>query len=122
MIERIDEMPAGTIGLRASGKLSVDDYQHVLEPALREGIGSGELRLVFVLSDFEGLEPAAFPEDIKTGLSAWFGNHSAWKRFALVTDVAWVAKAMQMFAWMTPGEVMICELDRLEAAKQWVAG
>jgi hypothetical protein len=27
MIERIDDMPAGTIGLRASGKLSREDYQ-----------------------------------------------------------------------------------------------
>jgi hypothetical protein len=121
MIERIDEMPAGTIGLRASGKLSREDYQQVLEPALREGIESGELRLVFVLSDFEGLEPSALPEDIKTGLSAWLGHHSAWKRFALVTDVTWVARAMQMFAWMTPGEVMIFELDRLADAKEWVA-
>ena len=122
MIERIDEMPPGAIGLRASGKLSRDDYQRVLESALREGIDSGELRLMFVLSDFEGLEPAALPEDIKTGLSAWLGHHSAWKRFALVTDVEWVAKAMHMFAWMTPGEVMICGLDRLEDARRWVAG
>ena len=122
MIERIDEMPVGTIGLRASGKLSRDDYRQVLEPALREGIDAGELRLLFVLTDFDGLEPAAVPEDVKTGLSAWFGHHSAWKRFALVTDVEWVAKAMQMFAWMTPGEVMIYDLDRLEDARGWVAG
>jgi len=38
MIERIDEMPAGTVGLDASGKLSRDDYQNVLEPALEEGL------------------------------------------------------------------------------------
>jgi SpoIIAA-like len=122
VIERIDEMPVGTVGLRASGKLSRDDYRQVLEPALREGIDAGELRLLFVLTDFDGLEPAAVPEDVKTGLSAWFGHHSAWKRFALVTDVEWVAKAMRMFAWMTPGEVMIYDLDRLEDARGWVAG
>jgi hypothetical protein len=122
VIERIDEMPVGTVGLRASGKLSRDDYRQVLEPALREGIDTGELRLLFVLTDFDGLEPAAVPEDVKTGLSAWFGHHSAWKRFALVTDVEWVAKAMRMFAWMTPGEVMIYDLDRLEDARGWIAG
>jgi hypothetical protein len=122
MVERIDDMPAGTIGLRASGKLSRDDYREVLEPALREGIESGELRLVFVLTDFDGLETGALREDVRTGLSAWFGHHSAWKRFALVTDVEWVAKAMHMFAWMTPGDVMICDLDRLDEAKAWVAG
>jgi SpoIIAA-like len=122
VIERIDEMPVGTIGLRASGKLSRDDYRQVLEPALREGIDAGELRLLFALTDFHGLEPEAVPEDVKTGLSAWFGHHSAWKRFALVTDVEWVAKAMHMFAWMTPGEVMIYDLDGLEDARGWVAG
>jgi hypothetical protein len=121
VFDRIDEMPAGTIGLRASGRLTRDDYWQVLEPALREGIEAGELRLVFVLTDFQGLEAAAIPEDVKTGLSAWFGHHSAWKRFALVTDVEWVAKAMRMFKWMTPGEVMIVDLDQLEAAKAWVA-
>ena len=80
-------MPAGAIGLRASGKLSREDYREVLEPALQEGIDSGDLRLLFVLSDFDGLEMGAVPEDLRTGLSAWFGHHSAWKRFALVTDV-----------------------------------
>jgi len=122
MIERIDGMPTGTVGLRASGKLGKDDYTGVLEPALREGVGSGELRLLFVLTDFDGLEAAAIPEDVKTGLEAWVRDHSAWKRFALVTDVEWVAKAMHMFTWLTPGEVLIRDLDGLEEAKAWVAG
>jgi hypothetical protein len=68
MIERIEDMPAGTIGL------------------------------------------------------AWFGHHSAWRRFALVTDVEWVARAMHMFAWMTPGEVLIRTPNELEEARGWVAG
>lgn len=122
MIERIDEMPAGAVGLRASGKLSRDDYRNVLEPALEQGVASGELRLLFVLTDFEGLEHGAWIEDAKTGLNAWVRNHAAWKRFALVTDVEWVAKAMRMFTWLTPGEVIVRDLDGLEEAKAWVAG
>jgi len=46
MIERIDDMPTGTIGFRASGKLTRDDCRNVLEPVLRPGIvriwGPGE--------------------------------------------------------------------------------
>lgn len=122
MIERVEEMPAGTIGLRASGKLSKDDYRTVLEPALAEGVESGELRLVFELTDFDGLEAGAWIEDVKTGLSALVRNHSAWRRFALVTDVEWVAKAFRLFTWMTPGEVETFELDGFEQAKAWVAG
>jgi hypothetical protein len=82
----------------------------VLEPALREAVESGELRVVFVLTDFEGLERGAWIEDVKTGLTVWIRDHSAWKRFALVTDVGRVAKATHMFAWLTPGEVMIFDL------------
>jgi len=121
MIERIEDMPSGTIGLRASGKLSVEDYREVLEPALREGVGSGELRLMFVLADFDGLEPGAWVEDAKTGLGAWVRDHSAWKRFALVSDVEWVAKAMRMFAWMAPGEARVFDLDQEDEARAWVA-
>jgi hypothetical protein len=29
---------------------------------------------------------------------------------------------MRMFTWLTPGEVMVCDLDELERAKAWVAG
>jgi len=122
MIERIEDMPAGTVGLRAQGKLTKRDYREVLEPALSEAVESGELRLLFVLTDFGGLEPGAWIEDVKTGLRVWMRDHSAWRRFALVTDVEWVAKAMQMFTWLTPGEVMIGDLDSLQEATSWVAG
>lgn len=121
MIERIEGMPTGTAGLRASGKLSREDYREVLEPVLQEAVDSGELRLVFVLVDFDGLDPGAWIEDVKTGLGAWVRDHSAWKRFALVTNTEWVAKAMRAFAWMAPGEVSVYRLDQLEEAKRWVS-
>jgi hypothetical protein len=121
MVERIDDMPAGTIGFRASGKLTRDDYREVLEPVLREAAESGEIRMLFRLTDFEGLEPGAWFEDVKTGLGLGLGHHSAWRRSAIVTDVDWIGKAFKLFAWMTPGEVMTYGLDQLEDAKSWVA-
>src|SRR5690348_16056098 len=99
MIERVEGAAPGTIELRASGKLSREDYVEVLEPALREGVESGELRLVFVMTGFDGLEAAAMAEDVKTGLRTWVRDHASWKRFALVTDVEWIARAMHAFAW-----------------------
>lgn len=120
MIERIEGMPAATIGLRASGELTKEDYTEVLEPALEEAVASGEARLVFVLATFDGLAPGAWVEDVKTGLRAWARNHGAWRRMALVTDVGWVAKGMRVFAWMAPGEVRTFGLDGLEEAKAWV--
>ncbi len=121
MIERIDDMPPGTIGFRASGKLGRADYHDVLEPVLREAAESGEIRMLFMLTDFDGLERAAWFEDIKTGLGLGLGHHSAWKRSAIVTNVDWVGKAFQLFAWMTPGEVKVFGVDQLEDAKRWAA-
>jgi hypothetical protein len=122
MVERIDDMPPGTIGFRATGKLTVADYRDVLEPVLREAAESGEIRMVFQLTDFKGLEPGAWYQDVKTGLGLGLGHHSAWKRSAIVTDIEWVGKAFEMFAWITPGEVLVWGLDQLEQAKTWVAG
>jgi hypothetical protein len=115
-------MPAGTVGLRASGKLTREDYRNVMEPDLRAAADAGEIRMLFELDSFEGLEPGAWVADIETGLGLGIGHHSAWKRSAIVTDVEWLAKAFRLFEWMTPGEVEIFGLDDLEAAKRWVAG
>jgi hypothetical protein len=123
MVERMDDMPAGVIGVRASGKLTRQDYTDGLEPALKEAMDSGEARVVFVLTDFEGLEPGAVPEDIKTGLGVELANRGNWKRLAVVTNVDWVAKAMRMFAWAMPGELAVHDdLGELEDAKAWAAG
>lgn len=120
MIERLEGMPAGTIGLRAGGDLTKQDYELVLEPVLREAVESGEVRLLFVLDEFE-LKKEAWLEDAKTGLELGIAQRSAWKRMALVTDVEWVAKSMRLFAWMAPGKVKTYELDGLEEAQIWVA-
>src|SRR2546423_1358609 len=85
--------PSGWIGFSASGKLTRADYKDVLEPALRDAAEAGEIRMVFEIKDFKGLEPSAWYQDIKTGLGLGLGHHSAWKRSAIVTDIDWLSKA-----------------------------
>jgi hypothetical protein len=121
-IERIDGLPEGAIGFRAKGEISGEDYKAVLEPPMRDAVEAGEVRLVFVVEESFKMEPGALREDAKTGIELGFRHPSAWKRMALVTDVEWVARAIRMFAWMTPGEVKIFELAQLDEAKAWVAG
>jgi len=123
MIERLDGMPDGVVGMRASGKLTKQDYTDVLEPGLKEATDSGEARVVFLLESFDGLEAGALLEDLKTGLRTEFSNRKAWKRLAVVTDVDWIEKAMELFAWAMPGELKVFDdLDELGEAKAWAAG
>jgi len=122
VIERIEGVPEGVLGLRSRGKLSREDYTEVLEPALREAIEAGGIRLLFVLDEFDGAEPGAWIEDAKTGLGAWAKHHSAWQRFALVTDEGWIVRATRAFAWLAPGEVRTFEHGEMDEAQRWVAG
>jgi hypothetical protein len=122
LVERLDDVPDGVVGLRASGKLTKDDYKDVLEPGLKEAMDTGEARVLFVIADYEGIETGAALEDIKTGLGVELSRRKDWKRLAVVTDIDWMAKAMHAFAWAMPGELAVYGTGELEEAKSWVAG
>src|SRR5262245_23593598 len=122
MVERIEDMPEGTIGFRATGKVTREEYHDVMTPALNEAAESGEIRVLYVIGPaFDEFAAGALAEDTKVGVRLGIGHHSAWKRIAVVTDVDWLTKALHMFAWATPGELMIRDLDGYDEAKAWVA-
>ena len=123
MIEKIEEMPPGTYGFRATGHVTGDEYRDVLLPAMRAAAETGEIRLLFAIGPgFERFEPGALMQDTKVGVTLGIGHHSAWKRCAVATDSDWIIKAFHMFAWMAPGEVRTFELGELDQAKAWVTG
>jgi hypothetical protein len=123
MIERIEGMPAGTIGFRVAGEVHKDDYTNVLAPVLHEAIEAGEqLRTLYLIEGLDEIEPAALWEDAKLGVDLTVLNRGLWVRSAIVTDLDWMARATRLFAWMIPGEARVFAVGELEAAKQWVAG
>jgi len=121
VIERLDA-PEGAQGFRVFGEVTKRDYDEVLIPLIRDAIEAGEeLRfLCQVGPDFEGYEAGAVWDDIKTGLKYGVGDHSSWKRIALVTDIDWVRSLAGLFGWMTPGELKLFSLDEIDRAKAWV--
>jgi len=123
MIEAMQDMPDGTIGLRVWGSVTRDDYVDVLIPAVSKAAeDTGEIRLVFQVGpDFQHFTPGMMGADVTQGLSFGVKHWSAWKRMSVVTDVDWLRHSMQMFGWMTPGEARVFSLDELAQAKEWVA-
>jgi hypothetical protein len=123
MIERLTDMPPGTIGFRAVGEIEREDYDNVLTPALSAALEAGdELRTLYVIEDLDEIEPGALWADTKLGFNLGVRHHQAWVRSAIVTDIAWMARATKMFAWMIPGEARVFPIAELEQAKAWVAG
>jgi SpoIIAA-like len=123
MVERIADMPAGTVGFRVAGEIEREDYDEVLTPELRRALErGGGLRTLYVIEDLDEIEPGALWADAQLGFNLGIRHHQAWVRSAIVTDIEWMARATKLFAWMIPGEARVFPLAELDQARAWVAG
>jgi len=116
MISQLSGLPAGVIGFEASGKIAAEDYRDVILPALEQAAGTGDVRFLIVIPDFDGISGGAVREDLKIGIE----HLHAWKRIALVTDIGWMTHLTDLFGWMTPGETRTFPLDQRDQAIQWL--
>lgn len=123
MVERLTDMPVGTLGFRVAGDVERKDYDEVLVPELRRAIeAGGGLRTLYVIEDLDEIEPGALWADSKLGFDLGVRHHGDWVRSAIVTDIEWMARATKLFAWMIPGEARVYPVAELDQAKAWVAG
>jgi len=121
MVERMTDMPEGTLGIRVSGRIERSDYDEVLAPELRAAVASGRVRALFVIERVSGIEPAAVWADLKL-FSEVAGRHrAAWERTAIVTDVGWMASVARAVLGIFPGQVLVYPQSELDTAKAWVA-
>ena len=123
MLERLDDMPDGTVGFRIDGDVEGEDYTKTLVPTLTAALNSGRgLRTLYLIEDLDDLEDGALWEDTKLGFDLAIKHHSDWKRTAIVTDIDWMARASKLFLALFPGEARLFREADLERAKAWVAG
>ena len=110
-------MPIGAIGFEATGKVTKEDYEDVLVPAVTAAMEQGAVRLLYVLGeDFESYSPGAMWSDTRL----WAGNRNAWERVAVVTDVDWVENGVKAFSWLMPGKIRVFDDDEVDEAKLWL--
>lgn len=118
MMQELSDLPAGVVGFESNGRIRAEDYRDVVLPALERAAATGEVRFVIVMRDFDGMSGGAVWQDLKVG----FEHFRAWKRIALVTDIAWMRDLTSLFGWMTPGEVKTFALEQQDEAITWAAG
>ena len=117
MLKEIPDLPPGVIGFEVAGKLEAEDYRDTLLPAIEAAAEKGDVRVVIVIPKFDGFTASVLWQDLKMGVGHW----GAWKRIALVTDIDWMAHAVEWFGWMTPGEVKHFPLAERDPAVAWAA-
>jgi SpoIIAA-like len=115
MIIELSGLPDGLVGFEASGKLAAEDYRDVVLPTIEKALAAGDVRVVIVMRDFDGLSGGALWQDLKMGVEHLRG----WKKIALVTDIGWMSHATDLFGWMTPGETKTFSLDERDDAIAW---
>lgn len=113
-------MPTGTLGVEAVGKVTHEEYEQVLVPAVRAALEQdGGVRMLLLLGD----DVAAHSPDLMWAEArTWADQPRKWKRIAVVTDHDGVGSAVRNFGWMVPGRVRKFETGDLDEAKGWLAG
>ncbi len=118
MIEQLTDMPDGTLGFRASGEVTADDYRDVMMGPVEALARAGHnIRMLYVVGeDFDRYSVGAMWEDARFGIA----EHIHWERVAFVTDVEWMRHLVGGFGWMVPGRCKVFGLGELETAKDWL--
>lgn len=119
MITLMPELPSGVVGLVASGKVTAEDYESIVIPAIERALKTHDkIHLIYQIGpEWTGFTSGAMWDDAKVGLS----HMAAWEKVAVVTDVDWIRAGMKFFGFLVAGAVKIFDNNQLEEAKAWVA-
>lgn len=119
MIEMIEGLGDGVVGARAVGKVTAEDYESNLIPAVQAALATHDkIRMLYLLgSEFDGYDAEAALDDTRMGMQHW----SDFERIAVVTDHSVYRTAIKGFGFLMPGEVRVFGVDELEAAKDWIS-
>ncbi len=119
MIELIEGLPDGVVGLEAVGEVTADDYSSVAYPAVEDALARHKkISLLHVLGErFAGYEVGGGWADAKLGAL----HALSWRRIAVVTDLDHIRKQVKRAGWLVPGEMKLFSNAQRAEAKAWVS-
>ena len=118
MIELMQDVPNNVIACSITGKITGDDFENVLIPAMEAALEKHDKvrALVQVGPEVTGFEAAALWDDAKVGMK----HYTRWEKIAFVTDIEWVIRSVKAFGFLMPGEVKLFSHDQSDEAKAWI--
>ncbi len=118
MLERMTTLPPGIDGVNATGMISKEDYEAVMDPimdaARREDSTSGALSGGPRVSQLD--TPGAAWEDMKVGLR----SIRLFDACAVATDIAWIREATRLTTFLMPCPVKLFAADEVDGAVDWL--
>ncbi len=119
MIDLVPNLPPQVLGFVASGKVTADDYESTVIPAIESRLKeSGKVRIFYHLGPaFTGFTAGAMWDDAKMGIA----HLKAWEKIAIVTDVDWIGGAVGIFWIAIPCPVKVFPNAQYAEAAAWIA-
>jgi len=119
MIELMQDVPENVVAMTAKGKVTADDYENVIIPAIEAKLKDYEkIRLLYQIGpEYTGFEAEAMWDDARVGMK----HLTHFEKIGVVTDDKWMIRAVKAFGFMIPGEVRLFSNAQLAEAKDWIS-
>jgi hypothetical protein len=118
VIAILEGFPDDVVAARAVGQVTRQDYASVLIPRVEVAARRHEkLRCYYEIGgDFTGMKAGAIWADLRIGVEYW----TRWERVAVVTDHAWVKRAVNVFRFLMPGQARVYPTNEKAKACAWL--
>ena len=119
MIELIEGLPDGVVGLQAVGRVESGDYETVAAPAVQHALESHtKIRLIHVLDHrFTDYTAGGAWQDAMLGLA----HPRSFDRIAVVTDIESIRRLVTLGGWSIPGEIKLFSNRERAQAEAWAS-
>ena len=118
MIEILPKSHDNILGIKASGKITAEDYEKILIPKINDILSEhATARFLYYISDeFEGFEVAAMWDDAKYAAA----HNAQFDKVAIVGGPKWIEWTSKLAALFIKAEVKEFGEDQLDEAWSWV--
>ena len=114
MLELIDGLPGNVVGIAVSGRLTKQDYEDLLVPAMQKSLRRHEkIRLYYELNS---RFPGAAWDEPDLGLE----HASRCERVAIVTDIGWVRLTVKALRFLIPSEIRVFATIQADEGRAWI--
>jgi len=119
MIELMDGLPEGVVGLVAVGRVDSGDYETVAAPAVQHALDRhSKIRLIHVLDErFTGYTAGGAWQDAVLALA----HPRSFDRIAVVTDSESIRRLVTLGGWSIPGEIRLYSNRERDGAEAWAS-
>ncbi len=106
------------IAIKIDGKIVKSDYEKIT-PLIEKTVEDyGKMRLYLLIDNIEGIEPAAFTEDVKTYIKYF----NSFEKIAVVGENAWQRMWSELASPFVSGTVKYFKFPEMERARHWIGG